>query len=187
MRKLILSLATSLDGYIEGPAGEVDWMVFSEETGKVLGDFLQDIDTILYGRVSYEAWGNYMPSENASVFEKDFYNTTSKMQKYVFSTSKAEFEGNPIIIKDNLNYVMNELKRQQGKNIWLYGGASLISSFVSLNLIDEFRIAVMPIILGNGKPLFKEIQNRVKLKLLKINAGKSGVVELNYEKLTDSF
>jgi dihydrofolate reductase len=187
MKKIIISLATSLDGYIEGPNGEVDWMVFSEETGKVLGEFLHDIDTILYGRISYEAWGNYIPSENASPYEKDFYNTTSKMQKYVFSTSKTEFEGNPAIIKDNLNYAMNELKQQEGKNIWLYGGASLISSFVNLNLIDEFRIAVMPIILGNGKPLFKEIQSRAKLKLLKTNAGKSGIVELNYEKLNDNF
>lgn len=182
MRKIILSLATSLDGYIEGPDGEVDWMVFSEETGKALGAFLQDIDTILYGRVSYETWGNYMPSENASVFEKDFYNTTNKMQKYVFSASKNEFAGNPTIIQSNLGHAMNKLKQQPGKSIWLYGGASLVSSFVNLNLIDEFRIAVMPLILGNGKPLFKEIQNRVKLKLLKVNVSKSGVVESIYEK-----
>jgi dihydrofolate reductase len=185
MRKIILCLATSLDGYIEGPNGEIDWMEFSEETGKVLGAFLQEIDTILYGRVSYEAWGNYTPPENASAFEKDFYERTSAMQKYVFSRSKATFEGGPIVIQSNFEQAMQELKAKPGKDIWLYGGADLVTGFVNLNLIDEYRIAIMPIILGSGKPLFKEIQKRVQLKLLKIDSDKTGVVSLNYQKVND--
>lgn len=183
MRKIILCVATSLDGYIEGPNGEVDWMVFSEESGKVLSAFLTEIDTILYGRISYEAWGNYTPPENASAFEKDFYNTTAGMRKYVFSTTKTAFDGNPTVIQSNLHHAIHTLKEQDGKHIWLYGGADLISSFMKHNLIDEFRIAVMPILLGSGKPLFKEFEQRIKLKLLKVNSGKSGVVELNFEKL----
>lgn len=183
MRKIILSLATSLDGYIEGPNGEVDWMVFSEETGKALSEFLQDIDTILYGRISYEKWGAYIPPEGASVFEKKFYDTTNKMKKYVFSGSKDQFKGNPVIIKSDLDGAVSKLKQEDGKNIWLYGGGNLITSFVNLNLIDEFRIAVMPVILGSGKPLFTGIQNRLNLKLLGVNSGKTGVIELKYEKI----
>lgn len=183
MRKVILSLATSLDGYIEGPNGEIDWMVFGEETGKALSEFLIEIDTILYGRVSYEKWGTYSPPENAPLFEKRFYGTTNKMKKYVFSKSKTEFEGNPIVINTNLSATINKLKEEDGKNIWLYGGGGLITSFVNLNLIDEFRIAMMPIILGDGKALFTDIQERVKLRLLKVNSSKSGVIELNYENL----
>jgi len=183
MKKVILSLATSLDGYIEGPNGEIDWMTFSEETGKALGEFLEEIDTIVYGRVSYEKWGNYSPLEEASPFEKQFYNTTSKMQKCVFSNSKIDFEGNPII-SSCIPDTINKLKREKGKNIWLYGGGNLITSFANLNLIDEFRIAVMPIILGAGKPLFAEIQNRIKLQLLKAESSESGIIELNYKKLS---
>nr|WP_294904324.1 dihydrofolate reductase family protein [uncultured Lacibacter sp.] len=181
MRKVILSLAVSLDGFIEGPNGETDWMVFSEETGKALEEFLDEIDTILYGRLSYERWGTYNPPEDAPVFEKNFYNRTNKMKKYVFSTSKNSFEGNPTVVNAHLSACINKLKQENGKHIWLYGGSSLITSFVNLNLIDEFRIAVIPIILGDGKPLFSEIKNRVHLKLLKINSGISGVAELIYE------
>lgn len=184
MRKIILTLAVSLDGFIEGPNREVDWIEFSEETGKALGKFLKEIDTILYGRTSYEAWGNYTPSDTSSDFEKNFYKTLNNMTKYVFSSSKAKFDGNPIVVKSDILHTIQNLKQRAGKNIWLYGGASLISTFVNLNLVDEFRLAVFPIILGDGNPLFKEIKYRTKLKLLEVNSGKSGVVELRYEKLT---
>ena len=172
-----------MDGYIEGPNREVDWMEFTEETGKALGSFLKEIDTVLYGRISYETWGSYTPSENGSEFEKDFYRTLNKMTKYVFSTTKTEFDGNPILVKSNIANTIQDLKQQPGKDIWLYGGAGLISTFVNLNLVDEFRLAVFPIILGAGNPLFKEIKHRIKLKLLEVKSGRSGIVELNYEKL----
>jgi dihydrofolate reductase len=180
MRKVILSLATSLDGYIEGPNGEVDWMVFTEDTGKALGKFLNEIDTILYGRVSYEAWGTYVPPENAPAFEKNFYERTGSMSKYVFSTSKAKFQGSPVVVKSGIQQAVHTIKQESGKDIWLYGGAGLITDFVNLDLIDEYRIAIMPIILGSGKPLFADIKKRVKLKLQSVDSGESGFVELNY-------
>jgi len=185
MRKIILTLAVSLDGFIEGPNREIDWIEFSEETGKALGKFLTEIDTVLYGRVSYEAWGNYSPGDNSSDFEKDFYSLLNKMTKYVFSSSKTKFEGNPILVKSGFEHIIQNLKQRPGKDIWLYGGAGLISTFVNLNLVDEFRLAVFPIILGAGNPLFKEIKHRVKLKLLEVKSGKSGIVELYYERLRE--
>ena len=183
MRKIILSLATSLDGYIEGPNREVDWMVFTEETGKALSSFLTEIDTILYGRTSYEAWGNYTPPETAASFEKDFYTATGKMKKYVFSRTAVNFDGNPAIIQSDIVQAMQQLQQEKGKNIWLYGGAALISTFINLGLIDEYRIAIMPIILGGGNPLFKNIAQRVNLKLAKLSPVESGVIQLNYEKI----
>ena len=185
MRKIILSLAVSLDGFIEGPNKEVDWMIFDEETGLALNTFIQQIDTILYGRVSYESWGSYNPPENSADFEKNFYGATNKMKKYVFTTSEKKFEGNPTTIKSNIAQTMLQLKQLPGKDIWLYGGAGLISTFVNLNLIDEFKIAVIPVILGDGNPMFKEIKQRVKLKLLEVEAAKSGTVALSYERLVD--
>lgn len=185
MRKIILSLATSLDGYIEGPNGEVDWMVFTEDTGKALGKFLDEIDTILYGRVSYEVWGSYIPPETAAPFEKEFYLRTGKMSKYVFSASKTNFLGNPVVVQSEIQQSILAIKQQPGKDIWLYGGAGLITTFVNLDLIDEYRIAVMPIILGSGKPLFADIQKRVKLKLSAANSSDSGFVELRYLRQSD--
>jgi dihydrofolate reductase len=182
MRRVILSLATSFDGFIEGPNGEIDWLTFDEETGEVLGKFLEEIDTVLYGRVSYEAWGNYHPMENSSGFEKDFYGKLHRMTKYVFSSSKKDFDGNVFVINSDVEETIRELKEKSGKDIWLYGGAGLITTFMNADLIDEFRIAVAPIILGDGMPLFKEINQRVKLNLLDVKASKSGMVEFKYER-----
>jgi dihydrofolate reductase len=185
MRKVILTLAVSLDNYIEGPNKEVDWMTFDEETAIELNNFLQEIDTILYGRVSYELYGNYFPADSSADFEKDFYRQVNKMTKYVFSTSKAEFGGNPKIVKSDIVQTIQKLKQQPGKDIWLYGGAKLISTFMNSNLVDEIRMAVIPIILGGGTPLFNGIKDRVKLKLLATKTSKSGVVALSYAMLED--
>lgn len=182
MRKVILSLATSFDGFIEGLNKEIDWLTFDEETGDILNKFLEEIDTVLYGRVSYEAWGNYQPAKNSFDFEKNFYANLSKMTKYVFSSSKKNFEGNVFVISADIERTVRELKQKTGKNIWLYGGASLITTFMNADLIDEFRIAVSPIILGDGTPLFKNINHRVKLKLRDVKTNKSGMVEFKYER-----
>jgi dihydrofolate reductase len=179
-RKVILSLAVSLDGFIEGPNGEIDWLTFSEETGQVLHRFLEEIDTILYGRVSYEKWGAYNPPEDSPDFEKTFYDKTGDMSKYVFSTTRKAFEGRPIVVNSEIEQVVCDLKQQQGKHIWLYGGARLISAFFNFNLIDEIRLAIAPVILGEGKPLFNEIRERKKLNLVKVEGHPSGMVALTY-------
>src|SRR5262245_12217986 len=102
MRKIILCLAISFDGYIEGPNSEIDWITFDEEAGDSLGKFIEGIDTILYGRVSYEKWGAYQPGDDAPVFEKEFYATTGKMTKYVFSHAHSTFEGDPIVVQSEI-------------------------------------------------------------------------------------
>jgi dihydrofolate reductase len=181
MRKIILSLATSFDGLIEGPNGEIDWLPFTEETGTMLNEFLKGIDTVLYGRVSYEAWGSYSPAETSSDFEKNFYETLRKMNKYVFSTTKEKFEGDPVVVRSNIKETVLSLKRQSGKNIWLYGGASLITTMMNLDLVDELQVAVAPIVLGSGKPLFSGIDHRVPLSLKNVSTDNSGMVVFAYE------
>ncbi len=178
-----MSLAISFDGFIEGPNGEIDWLSFSEETGEVLNKFLQEIDTVLYGRVSYEAWGTYQPAEDGPDFEKNFYEKLHGMKKYVFSTTKSDFEGDPVVVQSDIKKHMQELKAKPGKNIWLYGGGSLITTFMNLDLVDEFSIAVYPVVLGAGKPLFKDIDHRVHMKLLKVEPDKSGAVLFNYARV----
>lgn len=181
MRKVILCLAVSFDGFIEGPDGEIDWIVFDSEGGSELTDFIQEIDAVLYGRISYEMWGNPEITDSSSEFEKNFYGALSKMDRYVFTRTKTEFDGNPTVVKLDIPELIQKLKQQSGKNIWLYGGASLITTFMNLDLVDEFRIAVMPVIIGHGKPVFKDIQNRHKLKLIDVKHSTAGVLGLYYE------
>jgi dihydrofolate reductase len=181
MRKIILSLATSFDGLIEGPNGEIDWLPFTQEAGTMLNQFLKGIDTIFYGRVSYEAWGSYSPADNSSDFEKTFYNTLHRMNKYVFSTTKEKFDGDPVVVRSNIKKTVLSLKQQPGKDIWLYGGASLITTMMNLDLVDELQVAVAPIVLGSGKPLFSGINHRVPLSLKDVSRDKSGMVLFTYE------
>lgn len=181
MRKVILCLAVSFDGFIEGPNGEIDWIVFDSEGGSDLTDFIQEIDTVLYGRISYEMWGNPPITESSSEFEKNFYGALRQMDRYVFSTANDKFDGDPTVIRNGIPELVEKLKKQDGENIWLYGGASLITTFMNLNLVDEYRIAVMPVIIGRGKPLFRDIENRHKLKLLSVKPSTAGVLGLHYE------
>lgn len=178
MKKVILDLAVTLDGFIEGPNGEIDWCIMDDDMD--FEGFLLGIDTIFYGRVSYETWGNFQPDEKASPSEKMLWKGVHSKKKYVFSSQNKQ-DDNAVFINSDIANSINEIKKQPGKDIWLYGGASLIKTFIQLNLIDIYRISVHPIVLGNGKPLFEDLKDRIELKLLKTNVFKSGVVQLIYE------
>lgn len=177
MKKIILDLATTLDGFIEGPNGEIDWCIMDDDMD--FEGFISGIDTIFYGRVSYDAWGNYHPDENAEPEEHDFWKTIHSKNKFVFSSQNREDENATFIHSDLIEKVL-EIKKQNGKDIWLYGGASLIKTFIQNNLIDVYRISVHPVALGKGKPLFEEVKERLNLQLVKTNVFKSGVVQLIY-------
>ncbi|RKR09404.1 dihydrofolate reductase [Flavobacterium sp. 90] len=178
MKKVILDLAVTLDGFIEGPNGEIDWCIMDDEMD--FDGFLSNIDTIFYGRVSYDAWGNYQPDANADNSEKMLWQGVHSKKKYVFSTQNKQ-DSNATFINSDIANTVKEIKEQSGKDIWLYGGASLIKTFIQLNLIDTYRISVHPTVLGNGKPLFEDLKERIELKLIKTNIFKSGVVQLIYE------
>lgn len=178
MRKVILDLATTLDGFIEGPNGEIDWCIMDDDMN--FDGFISGIDTIFYGRVSYDAWGNYQPDENAAPEEQEFWKTIHAKTKFVFSSQNRTDE-NATFIHSNLAEKVSEIKKQDGKGIWLYGGASLIKTFIEYNLIDIYRISVHPVALGSGKPLFEDLKERLNLKLITTNVFKSGVVQLIYQ------
>lgn len=181
MRKIILDLAVSLDGFIEGPNGEIDWIVMDDSLGGGLVDFLSGIDTIFYGRVSYDLWGQYQAAENASAGEKALWNAVHSKEKYVFS-HKAVGDGKATYIHANLEEQVNEIRQRPGKDIWLYGGGSLITTFINRDLIDVYRLAIYPVILGEGKPVFSNIKNRVNLKLEEVKSSEIGVTLLEYSK-----
>lgn len=182
MRKIVLDLAVTLDGFIEGTNGEIDWLVKDEHTdfADILTDILADIDIIFYGRVSYDLWGNYYPGENANPKLKEAYNLLHSKPKYVFSTAKTN-DGKATFINSNIKERVEEIVQQPGKNIWLYGGGKLITTFINLGLVDVYRLAVHPVILGSGKPLFENINTRVGLKLIDAKPSHSGVILLCYQ------
>ena len=182
MRKVILSAAISFDGFIEGPNGEIDWILFGENEGASdLMQLVDEIDTVMYGRVSYEMWGNPEMTEQSSEFERKFNGAIANMDRCVFSTTKSEFDGNVTAVKENVDELVNNLKKKPGKNIWLYGGSSLVTTFMNLDLVDELWLGVMPVILGQGKPLFNDVKHRHRMRLKDAKPSASGAIGVRYE------
>lgn len=178
MRKVILNVAVSLDGYIEGPNGEYDWCFTDHDYG--LRDFYNRVDTMFYGRKSWELFGNYSPPAGSSETEKNIFAMMADKKNYVFSRTLKYVKG-AFLISSNIEEEVNKIKQQEGKDIHLFGGASLITTFINSNLIDEYHLAVHPIILGAGKPLFIDIKERKKLRLVDSKAYQTGLVMLTYK------
>ena len=177
-RRIILDLAVTLDGFIEGKNGEVDWCIMDPEMD--FNHFLKQIDTIFYGRKSYDLWGQYTPHPDASEDEKELWEEIHSKEKYVFSKTQNGTGQKAIFINNRIPEEVNKLKKQPGKDIWLYGGASLITTFIELGLVDEFRLSVHPVVLGEGRPLFIDVKQRLNLKLAETRTFSSGVVQLIY-------
>lgn len=178
MRKLVLDLAVTLDGFIEGSNGEIDWCIMDDDMD--FDGFLSTIDTIFYGRVSYDMWGNFHPEKTASETELKLWEGVHSKRKYVFSRQNRK-DQNATFICSGISDEVTKIKNQAGKDIWLYGGASLIKTFIQLGLIDIYRISVHPTVSGSGKPLFEDLKERINLTLIETNKFKSGVVQLIYE------
>lgn len=143
-------------------------------------DFFNQIDTILYGRKSYDLWGQYIPKNEDPDTEKELWKLVHSKKKYVFSRTQNEIDNQAIFINDNILEEVNKLKKNPGKDIWLYGGASLITTFINLGLVDEFRLSIHPVVLGEGKPLFIDVKQRINLKTVNTRTFSSGVVQIVY-------
>ena len=178
MRKVILDLAVTLDGFIEGVNGETDWCIMDDDMD--FDSFLSSIDTIFYGRVSYDMWGNVQPDSNSSQEERAMWSKIHSKKKYVFS-SKLRKDSNATFISSSLVEVVDEIRQKEGLDIWLYGGSKLTKTFMELELIDIYRISIHPILLGAGRPLFDNLKKRVNLELIDVNRFRSGVVQLIYK------
>lgn len=179
-RRIILDLAVTIDGFIEGKNGEIDWCMMDSEMS--FTHFLNQIDTILYGRKSYDLWGQFTPGNENTEIEKEMWGLVHSKEKYVFSKTQKGTDNKATFINDNILEEVYKLKKKPGKDIWLYGGASLITTFINLGLVDEFRLSVHPVILGEGKLLFIDIKQRLNLKMVSTRTFSSGVVQLIYRK-----
>jgi dihydrofolate reductase len=185
MRKVILSMSVSMDGFIEGPNKDISWHIWDEEMQAYMNEYLNTADTLLYGRVAYELMLEHWPAaaENPSLTEEDaaFANKMNNIEKVVFSRSLDEVEWNARLVKDNAAEEIKKLKQLPGKNLVLYAGADIAKTFMKHDLIDEYRLFVNPVVLGSGTPLFKEIKGTHHLKLMDTKMFHCGNVLLCYE------
>ncbi|MFA5046707.1 MAG: dihydrofolate reductase family protein [Paludibacter sp.] len=186
MRKLIFFMHTSLDGFVAGLKGEMDWINIDETMFDFVATMTDKADSALYGRVTYEMMQSYWPNAgkqpNASKHDKEHSAWYNKVSKIVLSKTISE-KGldNTTVIGDQLADKINKIKNQDGKNILIFGSPSAAHSLFSQGLIDEFWLFVNPILLGQGIPLFKGVTETTKLKLVETKTFSSGVIALHYE------
>ena len=182
MRKLISFMVVTLDGYYEGPDGEFDWPNVDDEFNEFAISQMNDIDTLLFGRSTYEGMASYWPTpaaiEGDPVVVADRMNTIPKI---VFSSSldRADWQ-NTRLVKDGVAETVAELKQQPGNNLALFGSPTLTASLIEQGLVDELRVMVHPILLGAGKSLFAALTRRVPVELLRTTVFHSGNVLLVY-------
>jgi len=168
MRKVILGVAVSLDGFIEGPNGEYDWCLTDQDYG--FSDFFKRVDTIFVGRKTYEM-SLGMEGGGAGF---------PKSKEYIFSTTLDKVKEGATLINGDIKFQVENIKKENGKDIWLFGGAGLTTSLMNLGLVDELSLAVHPILLGDGKPLFNNIKDKTKLTLVDTKTYSTGLVSLTY-------
>src|SRR5690606_13881891 len=173
MRKVILGLAVTLDGYIEGPNGEYDWCFTDQDYG--LNELFSRIDTVFIGRKSYKIAQAYAADNNGQLVPG-----MEPVKTYVFSRTLEKAEDDAVIISVDAMAVARKIKEQPGKDIWLYGGASLTDALMKEGLVDELWLSVHPILLGAGKPLFRPQESRTHLALLESKTYETGLVSLRY-------
>ena len=180
MRNVLFFMLVSLDGYYARPNGDIDWHKVDDEFNDFSVEQLNSVDTLLFGRVTYEGMASYWPTVPAGDAIADRMNTMSKI---VFSRTidKAEWN-NTRLIKANIAEEVTKLKQQPGKDLIIFGSSDLAASFAEMGLIDEYRIMVSPVILGDGKSLLKGINQQLDLKLLKTRAFGNGNI-LHYYRL----
>jgi dihydrofolate reductase len=182
MRKAIFQMLVSLDGYYEGPNREIDWHNVDAEFNEVAIDFLNTVDVLLFGRLTYELMAGYWPTPEATTNDPIVAYKMNSMPKIVFSRTlqKAEWS-NTRLVRDNIAEEISKLKRQPGKDLAIFGSSDLGLTLIQHDLIDEYRIIVNPVVLGGGKSLFKGIESRLTLTLLRATTFRSGNVMLCYE------
>ncbi len=193
MRKIIAALQVSVDGFIEGPNGELDWaMAEDEETWRDIFEMLTHVDTFILGRVMYPAYEQYwlailanptgiLPFSGmvASKNEIAYARLADKTPHIVLSTTLDKVEWKTTRIVRDAEEI-RRMKQQPGKDMHVVGGATLVSSLMNLGLIDELQLLVNPLVLGGGKALFKDVKERHALKLVRAKPLRSGKVGLTY-------
>jgi dihydrofolate reductase len=186
VRRLIVDSIISLDGYFTGPNNEIDWFEFDDDEQSWSIDINKRVDTMIYGRVTYEEFRQFWPTPaaNASGFDPSIVRQLNELPKVVFSKSLKDAPWKPsTIVRESPIEVIPKMKNEPGKDMVIVGSGSLVATLAREGMIDEYRIRIRPIILGSGRLLFEDRNHRHPLKLVGVKSFKSGVVGLHYEPL----
>jgi dihydrofolate reductase len=186
MRKLIYSMTVSLDGYIAGPDGAIDWSVPDEDLFRFHHQQVQEIGVHLCGRRLYETMVYWETAEESPLAagHVEFAQTWKALPKVVFSTTLESVVGNIRLARDGVGEEVSRLKEQPGKDIGV-GGATLARACMKLELVDEWRLFVTPVLLGGGTPYFPTLDERIDLELVETKTFGSRVVYLRYKRVPD--
>jgi len=181
MRKLILQNMLTLDGFFEGPNREIDWHAVDAEFNEVSLALEDEVDTLLFGRITYELMAAYWPSLEAGRDDPLVAAMMNRLQKVVFShtLNRVDWENSRLVKSDPAAEVAR-LKALPGKHMAIFGSADLSSLLIQHGLIDEYRLFINPIILGTGHPAFKGLVERIPLQLISSHIFKNGLVLLTY-------
>jgi dihydrofolate reductase len=184
MRKLIYSMTVSLDGFIAGPGGEIDWSPPDEELHRFHNEQVRELGAHLCGRRLYEEmvyWETADQDPSATDVVRDFAHIWQSLPKIVFSTTLDQVEGNTRLATDGLAEEVAKLKAQPGKDLAV-GGAGLAASAIELGLVDEYRLFFSPVVLGGGTPFFPPLPQRIELELVETRTFGSRVVHVRYRR-----
>jgi dihydrofolate reductase len=185
MKKIVVSMHVSLDGFVAGPNGEMDWILADEELFDFVSKFTDEADTALYGRVTYEMMNAYWPtagqSPKASKHSIEHSAWYNRVNKIVLSSSmKGQSLPKTTIISDNLAGEIEKVKQQPGENIIIFGSPRACHSLMQNDLIDDYHLFVNPVLIGKGIPLFKGISEHQGLKFVSAKTFSSGVICLHH-------
>jgi dihydrofolate reductase len=184
MRKVIYSMGVSLDGFVAGPGGEIDWSDPDEELHRFHNQQTREIGAHLLGRRLYEVmtyWETAEENPSLPEHELEFARIWKDLPKIVFSKTLKKVEGNTRLVRDGVAEEVAKLKEQPGKDLGV-GGASLASTLIKLGLVDEYRLFVSPVLLGAGTPYFPPLDERIDLELVETQTFGSRVVYLRYRR-----
>lgn len=172
----------TVDGFFEGPNREIDWHNVDNEFNDIAIAFLNSIDLLIFGRITYELMAGYWPTPSAITDDPVVAEKMNSLPKIVISkTLKTADWNNTELLNEYNKEEIFKLKNQTGKNIAIFGSSDLALNFLQDNLIDELRVFINPVLISKGKTLLNGLSTRLNLKLLKTQTFKSGNVLLIYE------
>jgi len=185
MRKLVLWMSISLDGFFEGPNHELDWHLVDDELHIHINDELRTMGAFLDGRITYELMAEFWPTADADPSlpgpMREFAAIWRDMPKIVYSRTLDHADWTTTIVREVVPEEVRALKAEPGGDLVL-GGANLAATFVRLDLIDEYRLYVHPVVLGRGRPLFPPSNAPLNLRFRQTRTFGNGVVLLRYER-----
>ena len=186
LRKLIIDSIISLDGYYTDPKNSIDWFDFDEGEQEWSKEINRRVDTMIYGRRTYEEFSAFWPTPRPEKigFDPLLIKQLRELPKIIFSRSLSSAPWKPsTIVRENPGEAISKMKKESGRDMVVVGSGSVVTALVSEGLVDEYRIRIRPIILGAGKPLFSDRNARHPLRLVSMQQFNNGVIGLHYEPL----